>query len=440
MGRRLILLLLFIPLVSFGQTITYSKDYMGNTVAKDQYGNIIATGKRTALGDFETKDQYGNIISRSRRTALGDVQTTDQYGNIISRSRGTALGDVQTTDQYGNLIGTYKNTYNGNVEYQGPTYSNPTYYGNVGYQAPTYSNPTYYGNVRYQAPTYSNPYSEVNTYPKTETYPQNNYNENQNQTTEKYQAVPQQQYQKPVNIYENIDQLGTDVYSPSPERNKKVFKKLKVILLEGFGSLNIPLDNSNGQDPMFLGQKLFSGLNDKDIPVSPNSPYKISFQYEIGAPKFITGPKGCGLTLINQLQIEITDIRNNKKIGDITFSQRDSESKCIDDVVYQTIEKLISLKSNFQLGEYENYGKSVKLNIIEKNGIKYILNDDGSLNMATKKELDNIKKYEDLIQVGKKNNRSDNKPCYIEKNGVKYIEDKDGTLTLAPFNVTEKCE
>ena len=418
---------------------------MGNTVAKDQYGNIIATGKRTALGDFETKDQYGNIISRSRRTALGDVQTTDQYGNIISRSRrtalgdvqttdqygniisrsrGTALGDVQTTDQYGNLIGTYKNTYNGNVEYQGPTYSNPTYYGNVGYQAPTYSNP----------------YSEVNTYPKTETYPQNNYNENQNQTTEKYQAVPQQQYQKPVNIYENIDQLGTDVYSPSPERNKKVFKKLKVILLEGFGSLNIPLDNSNGQDPMFLGQKLFSGLNDKDIPVSPNSPYKISFQYEIGAPKFITGPKGCGLTLINQLQIEITDIRNNKKIGDITFSQRDSESKCIDDVVYQTIEKLISLKSNFQLGEYENYGKSVKLNIIEKNGIKYILNDDGSLNMATKKELDNIKKYEDLIQVGKKNNRSDNKPCYIEKNGVKYIEDKDGTLTLAPFNVTEKCE
>ena len=36
--------------------------------------------------------------------------------------------------------------------------------------------------------------------------------------------------------------------------------------------------------------------------------------------------------------------------------------------------------------------------------------------------------------------RSVNSPCYIEKNGMKYIEDEDGTLTLAPFNVTEKCE
>ena len=36
--------------------------------------------------------------------------------------------------------------------------------------------------------------------------------------------------------------------------------------------------------------------------------------------------------------------------------------------------------------------------------------------------------------------KSGNKPCYIEKNGMKYIEDEDGTLTLAPFNVTEKCE
>ena len=43
--RKLIFTLAFllVTIASFSQKITYSKDYSGNTVAKDEYGNIIAT-------------------------------------------------------------------------------------------------------------------------------------------------------------------------------------------------------------------------------------------------------------------------------------------------------------------------------------------------------------------------------------------------------------
>lgn len=38
--------------LGFGQNITYSQDYYGNTVAKDQYGNVIATGSTDYYGNF----------------------------------------------------------------------------------------------------------------------------------------------------------------------------------------------------------------------------------------------------------------------------------------------------------------------------------------------------------------------------------------------------
>ncbi|MDA7810709.1 hypothetical protein N8978_04625 [Flavobacteriaceae bacterium] len=60
--KKIILILLLIPLVSFGQNTIYSKDYSGKTVAKDQYGNIIATGQKDYSGAFVWKDQYGNVI------------------------------------------------------------------------------------------------------------------------------------------------------------------------------------------------------------------------------------------------------------------------------------------------------------------------------------------------------------------------------------------
>ncbi len=43
--------------VSFSQKITYSRDFNGNTVAKDQYGNTVATRSTNFNGDYVWKDQ-----------------------------------------------------------------------------------------------------------------------------------------------------------------------------------------------------------------------------------------------------------------------------------------------------------------------------------------------------------------------------------------------
>lgn len=54
--------LLLVTTFGFSQKLTYSKDYNGNTVAKDQYGNIVATGSTNYNWDFVWKDKYGNVL------------------------------------------------------------------------------------------------------------------------------------------------------------------------------------------------------------------------------------------------------------------------------------------------------------------------------------------------------------------------------------------
>ena len=55
-----------ITLISFSQT-TYSKAYLGNTIVKDQYGNVITTGSTDYLGNFVWKDKFGNVIQKESK-------------------------------------------------------------------------------------------------------------------------------------------------------------------------------------------------------------------------------------------------------------------------------------------------------------------------------------------------------------------------------------
>ena len=45
-------MLILIVTLGYSQKLTYSKDYNGNTIAKDEYGNIIATGSTNYNGNF----------------------------------------------------------------------------------------------------------------------------------------------------------------------------------------------------------------------------------------------------------------------------------------------------------------------------------------------------------------------------------------------------
>lgn len=201
-----------------------------------------------------------------------------------------------------------------------------------------YQNPTIPSNVVTPAKSFNDSFQE-------------SFNRSFNQTQQLMQSM-----------YANLDKRGSATYFPKPNKNIKPFKKLEVSLSKGFGSLNIALDDSGGEDKMFLGQKLFLGLKGKNILVSPFSPYRVSFQYNFRPDT------GCGGVVINKLQMFITDTRNNDRIASVSFRQGSFEGKCIDDVIFQTIDRLLKMKSRFTLGEYENFINVPKeLNEVQKN-------------------------------------------------------------------------
>ena len=74
--KRILCLLMLILIVTFGYSkkLTYSKDYNGNTVAKDEYGNIVAIGSTNYNGDFVWKDKYGTVIK---------TESKDYNGNMV---------------------------------------------------------------------------------------------------------------------------------------------------------------------------------------------------------------------------------------------------------------------------------------------------------------------------------------------------------------------
>ena len=174
MKKFILTLAIMLPLICFGQKTIYSTGSSGKTVAKDQYGNIIATGQKNYLGAFVWKDQYGNvikketidflgrniskdnngnIISTGKNNYLGEYEEKDQNGNVIAKYKRNYLGEVEKKDQNGNVIGRYKYTYDGNLEYQAqetpkyPTQNN----NNLG----SYANPTIITQQPYQPPQMS---------------------------------------------------------------------------------------------------------------------------------------------------------------------------------------------------------------------------------------------------------------------------------------------
>lgn len=116
--KKIVLSILFLFTISivFSQQIIYSKDNNGKTIAKDQYGNIIATGTTDYSGKFVWKDNFGNVIKKETVDYLGRIVSKDENGNIISTSKKNYLGDYEERDQNGNVIAKYKKNYMGEVE------------------------------------------------------------------------------------------------------------------------------------------------------------------------------------------------------------------------------------------------------------------------------------------------------------------------------------
>ena len=188
--------------------------------------------------------------------------------------------------------------------------------------------------------------------------------------------------------YTNIETKGSSSYFPNT--NSKAFKKLKVDLINGFGSINIPINNTVANDPMFLAQKFFKAVNDKNIIVAPNSPYKLTTEYTYRADT------GCGGVVVDNLKVAIVDDRNNKQIARILFSQGVFEGKCIDDVIFQSVERLFAKNSAFNLTdyEYEVYSQDLinESSPVSKN---QEINDEVKSNA-----IDELKKLKELLDLG----------------------------------------
>jgi len=143
--KKLLFLIVFMlfTTLGFSQKLTYSKDYNGNTVAKDQYGNVVATGSKDYNGNFVWKDKYGNVIKTESKDYNGNTVSKDTYGNtkstqstdyngneVVKDKYGNTLytlskdynGNIVKKDKYGKVLGTYKKDYNGNMVYHPNNY------------------------------------------------------------------------------------------------------------------------------------------------------------------------------------------------------------------------------------------------------------------------------------------------------------------------------
>jgi hypothetical protein len=96
---------LLITFISFSQ-VTYSKDVFGNTVAKDQYGNVISTYSKDVFGNTVEKDQYGNTKSTQSKDVFGNTVEKDRYGNTQATYSKDVFGNTVQKDSYGNTEST----------------------------------------------------------------------------------------------------------------------------------------------------------------------------------------------------------------------------------------------------------------------------------------------------------------------------------------------
>jgi hypothetical protein len=66
---------LLVTTLSFWQSqkIKYSKNYSGNTVAKDEYGNIIGIASTVYSGKLVWKDKYGNALGTNEENYSGNL-------------------------------------------------------------------------------------------------------------------------------------------------------------------------------------------------------------------------------------------------------------------------------------------------------------------------------------------------------------------------------
>ena len=101
--------------LGFSQEIKYSEDSSGKIIAKDQYGNIIATGSLNYAGNFVWKDNIGNVIKTESKSYDGKTIVKDSYGNIISTIKTDYAGNQVEKDQYGNVLFTYSTNYAGDI-------------------------------------------------------------------------------------------------------------------------------------------------------------------------------------------------------------------------------------------------------------------------------------------------------------------------------------
>ena len=110
-----IVFFLFYMVFGFSQEIKYSEDSSGKIVAKDQYGNIIASGSSNYAGNFVWKDSNGNVIKTESKNYDGKIIVKDSYGNIISTRKTDYAGNQVEKDQYGNVLYTYSTNYIGDI-------------------------------------------------------------------------------------------------------------------------------------------------------------------------------------------------------------------------------------------------------------------------------------------------------------------------------------
>jgi hypothetical protein len=132
--------------------------------------------------------------------------------------------------------------------------------------------------------------------------------------------------------YANSKYSSNADYNP---RKRKIFRKLKMNKLKEIKDIKFIPINDFESDPMYLNLKLYNAFSRLNM-VDPNSNNQLTFSYSYRPDT------GCGGVVIDNLNLTIMEKNGpfSNNILEVTFKQGILEGKCIDDVIYQMIERL----------------------------------------------------------------------------------------------------
>lgn len=100
---------------NYNGQINIEKDIFGNTVIKDDRGNVLCVVKKDVFGNLAVEDGQGRTLRKIKKDVFGDTVIEGEWGFRQQKIRKNIFGDTVIEDDRGNAVRKIKKDIFGNI-------------------------------------------------------------------------------------------------------------------------------------------------------------------------------------------------------------------------------------------------------------------------------------------------------------------------------------